>query len=126
MLTLTAQRRDEVAHMTWNEVNLDAGLWIIPKERATNDQAHHPFLAPIAEAPAAPITGGGFDSMPRIFLVALERNAPKLPSRGWEAIDGEQPCATLTTFSIRTLAEVLPHEMFGSPNRGSGSVGFLP
>jgi len=48
LLILTAQRRDEVAHMTWSEVSLDAGLWTIPKERAKNDQAHLVHLTPTA------------------------------------------------------------------------------
>lgn len=48
LLILTAQRRDEVAHMTWSEVDLDAGLWTIPRERAKNDQAHHVHLSSVA------------------------------------------------------------------------------
>jgi integrase len=40
LLTLTAQRRDEVGQMTWREVDIDARLWTIPKERAKNGIAH--------------------------------------------------------------------------------------
>lgn len=40
MLLLTGQRRDEVGSMKWSEVDLDAKLWTIPRERAKNGQAH--------------------------------------------------------------------------------------
>lgn len=40
LLALTAQRRDEVGQMTWREVDLDARIWTIPKERAKNGIAH--------------------------------------------------------------------------------------
>ncbi len=46
LLVLTAQRRDEVAGMRWRELDLDAGLWVIPKERAKNDKAHEVPLSP--------------------------------------------------------------------------------
>ncbi len=48
LLILTAQRRDEVANMTWGEVNLDTGLWIIPSERAKNDKTHYVHLSSLA------------------------------------------------------------------------------
>ena len=40
LLLLTAQRRDEVASMEWAEINLDTGLWTIPREKAKNDHGH--------------------------------------------------------------------------------------
>lgn len=40
LLMITGQRRDEVGQMTWTELDLDAKLWTIPKERAKNSQAH--------------------------------------------------------------------------------------
>lgn len=40
LLALTAQRRDEIGQMAWREVDLDARIWIIPKERAKNGIAH--------------------------------------------------------------------------------------
>jgi integrase len=40
LLMLTGQRRDEVARMTWSEVDLDARLWTLPKERSKNRQPH--------------------------------------------------------------------------------------
>lgn len=48
LLMLTGQRRDEVAEMRWAEVDLEAGLWTIPKERAKNGQAHQVHLSACA------------------------------------------------------------------------------
>src|SRR3954452_21822239 len=48
LLILTAQRRDEVAHMRWSEIDLDAAMWTLPRERAKNDKAHEVPLPPMA------------------------------------------------------------------------------
>jgi integrase len=43
---LTAQRKSEVLEMTWAELDLDGGWWIIPAERAKNNLAHRVPLGP--------------------------------------------------------------------------------
>lgn len=40
LLTLTGQRRDEVGDMAWSELDLDRGLWTIPRERTKNSLPH--------------------------------------------------------------------------------------
>jgi integrase len=45
LLLLTAQRRDEVASMEWSEINLDTGVWSIPREKAKNDHGHNVQLS---------------------------------------------------------------------------------
>jgi integrase len=40
LLMLTGQRRNEVSEMTWGEVDLEARLWTLPKERSKNKQTH--------------------------------------------------------------------------------------
>jgi integrase len=40
LLLLLGQRLNEVAGMVWTEVDLDAGVWTIPAERAKNGLAH--------------------------------------------------------------------------------------
>jgi len=40
LLLLTGQRRNEVAEMAWNEIDLDAGEWVIPSERSKNRRPH--------------------------------------------------------------------------------------
>jgi len=40
LLALTGQRRDEVARMRWDELDLDARLWTLPAERTKNSKPH--------------------------------------------------------------------------------------
>lgn len=40
LLLLTGQRREEVAGMRWSELDLDAALWSLPKERTKNGLRH--------------------------------------------------------------------------------------
>ncbi|AWN35269.1 site-specific integrase [Methylobacterium radiodurans] len=40
LLILTGQRRDEVAEMRWDELDLDARLWRLPPSRTKNKRAH--------------------------------------------------------------------------------------
>lgn len=48
LLILTGQRRDEVAEMRWDELDLDAGLWRLPPARTKNKRAHTVPLAACA------------------------------------------------------------------------------
>ncbi|MGB8899566.1 MAG: tyrosine-type recombinase/integrase [Methylocella sp.] len=48
LLLLTGQRLNEVARMTWNEVDLDKALWTIPSERMKGDAAHEVPLPQMA------------------------------------------------------------------------------
>jgi integrase len=40
LLALTGQRREEVAGLTWEELDLPQRIWTIPKARAKNSKAH--------------------------------------------------------------------------------------
>jgi integrase len=46
LLILTGQRRAEVAELRWDELDLNAGLWIIPSTRSKNHRQHKVPLAP--------------------------------------------------------------------------------
>ena len=72
LLLLTGQRRDEVGRMRWREVDLDAALWTIPKERAKNGQAHAvPLSAPaLAILRALPRIDGGKGSTDYVFTTS--------------------------------------------------------
>ncbi|MBX3537666.1 MAG: tyrosine-type recombinase/integrase [Chelatococcus sp.] len=54
LLLLTGQRRDEVAEMRRSELDLEKGVWIIPRERVKNDRAHE---VPLAKSAIALIEG---------------------------------------------------------------------
>jgi integrase len=45
LLLLTGQRREEVAAMRWDEINLADRVWIIPGARSKNGNEHHVYLS---------------------------------------------------------------------------------
>jgi integrase len=45
---ITAQRRDEVAHMAWPDLNLERRLWTLRRELVKADRAHDVPLSPLA------------------------------------------------------------------------------
>lgn len=56
LLILTGQRRDEVAGIHWEEIDLDAALWRLPANRTKNKRPHEVPLSPqavviLADAP---------------------------------------------------------------------------
>jgi integrase len=70
LLILFGARRNEVSHMTWGEIDLDARLWSLPKERAKNGRAHSVFLSDAALAVLA--------GLPRLgeFTLSVSGAAP--------------------------------------------------
>ncbi|RUR15179.1 site-specific integrase [Legionella sp. km535] len=48
LLILTGARRAEVAKMSWKELNLNNGIWSLPKERTKNGRAHVIYLSDLA------------------------------------------------------------------------------
>lgn len=75
LLILTATRREEVAGMEWRELNLDKGVWTIPKARTKTKKANHVIDLP-------PIALEIIKSAPNTcqFVFSVRRN--KAP-RGW-------------------------------------------
>src|SRR5262245_33905878 len=58
LLALTGQRRDEVARMRWEEIDIENQLWTLPAERTKNNQPHQ---VPLSDAALAVL-----ERMPRI------------------------------------------------------------
>jgi integrase len=48
LLMVTGQRRDEVAHMAWPDLDLERRLWTLPRELVKADRAHDVPLSPLA------------------------------------------------------------------------------
>ena len=48
MLILTGARRNEVAAMQWNELDLENRLWTIPAARTKNGNEHRIYLSDAA------------------------------------------------------------------------------
>ena len=49
LLLLTGQRRDEVARMQWSHLDLEEGLWTLPKQETKADRQHEVPLSPMAQ-----------------------------------------------------------------------------
>ena len=54
LLILTGQRRLEVGHVAWPEINLSSKQWLIPADRTKNKREH---LVPLADGAVEIITG---------------------------------------------------------------------
>jgi integrase len=74
MLILTGQRRDEVARMTWDEVDLGQRLWTLPRERVKNNEAHE---VPLSDAAIAVLT-----ALPHVGAYVFTTNGTS-PSSGY-------------------------------------------
>ena len=48
LLILSGQRRDEVANMRWQDLDLEKGLWTLPREATKGNRSHEVPLAPSA------------------------------------------------------------------------------
>lgn len=48
LLILTGARRGEVAAMRWDEIDLEAGTWVIPAEKTKNGQEHTIYLSELS------------------------------------------------------------------------------
>ena len=66
VLALTGQRRDEVARMSWDEVDLDHRVWTLPATRTKNDKPHIVQLSDLAVAVIA--------AQPRVGGLVFSRN----------------------------------------------------
>ncbi|XIA67810.1 tyrosine-type recombinase/integrase [Bradyrhizobium sp. TZ2] len=90
LLILTGQRRDEVARMAWGEVDLDAQLWTLPKERSKNGRPHDVVLS----APA----------------VAILKSLPQIGDSFVLTTDGKSAASNYSA-SKRKLDKLLPADM---------------
>jgi integrase len=102
LLLLTGQRRDEVAGMTWDEINLESRIWMLPRERTKNDRAHVVHLSALAM--------GIIAAVPRVNESLLFTTTGLAPVSGWgkarrrlAAAMGDPEPLPCTTFADRLL-----------------------
>ena len=125
LLILLGQRRKEIGGMTWAELNLDAGTWTLPKERAKNARAHTLPLMPMALAIIKSVprmasrdhlfgmrSGDGFSNWD-VAKLALDKSS---------GVTGWTPHDLRRTFSTRLHEElnVAPHVVEALLNHFSG------
>jgi integrase len=93
LLALTAQRREEVAQMTWDELDLEKQVWTIPGSRAKNGKPHMVHLSDIVMRviDARPRTGayvfGTGDKPFRNFVHVKPKLDTKAGVSGWRLND---------------------------------------
>ena len=93
---LTGQRRDEVRCMKWSELDLRAGLWILPAARNKAKRDH--------EVPLAPAVVSLLDDLPRLgpYVFALGKDRPYSGQRRLKAIlDRESKVTGWTLHDLR-------------------------
>jgi integrase len=65
LVILTATRTSEVLNATWEEFDLDAGLWVIPKERMKGFREHR---VPLSDAAMAVLTKAQAESTDGVYV----------------------------------------------------------
>jgi integrase len=124
LLALTAQRREEVAGMSWGEIDIDRALWTIPKERAKNGLAHEVPLSGPALAILATIPRTG----PLLFSTT-GKTAVSGFSRAKARFDSRSGVSDWTVHDLRRTATtgmaqlgIPPHVADKVLNHKSGSI----
>lgn len=134
LLLLTGARRDEVAGMTEDEIDLDAKTWTIPKERAKNKKAH---VVPLSDTAVAVI-----EALPKIVgqdgllftmtgvtpISGFSKARNALHAKMFELADGEEIPHWVFHDLRRTAAsgmaklKVAPHVIEAVLNHQSGTI----
>jgi integrase len=88
LLALTGQRRNEVAEMQWSELDFEARLWTLPRERVKTGEAHQVPLsrAAIATLKSIPRIGEG-----RFVLTTTGKTPSNGHSKGKRRLDALLP-----------------------------------
>ena len=122
LLLLTAQRRDEVASMEWSEINLDTGLWTIPREKAKNDHGHDVQLS--MEALAI------IKALPRVAGPYVFSTNGKTPvsgfSRAKERLDASMLVALKEAAAEATLDPWILHDLRRTATTGMAGLRIPP
>ncbi len=94
VLLLTGGRRDEVAEMQVNEIDLDAGIWTLPAHRSKNGRAHRiPLAAPVVEIIREAISGRPGDAKDCEFVFTTNG---RTPMSGWSQLKAKLAAAIAT------------------------------
>jgi integrase len=99
LMLLTGQRRNEVAGMTWTEIDLDKKLWTLPARRTKNGREH---VVPLSAEAMSII-----DAQPRVSEFVFTANGKK-PISGYQrakkALEGRMGASDWTLHDLRRTA----------------------
>ena len=108
LLALTGQRRDEVAGMTWKEVDAERRLWTLPPGRTKSNRPHE---VPLSDAAIAVL-----ESLPRIageYVLTTNGTSPASGySKGKRRLDALLP-PTMPEFRLHDLRRTVASGMAG-------------
>jgi len=126
LLLATAQRRAETAAMRWDEIDLEAGTWVIPAENAKNGKPH---VVPLSDFAVRVLKDmPRFANSPYVFTTtrespisgftkALKRVSEASETTGWRFHDLRRTAA-----SGMARAGVAPHVVEKVLNHISGTI----
>jgi integrase len=77
-LILTAQRRDEVSSMRWEDLDLEARVWTLPREVTKGDRSH--------EVPLSPAVIEVLSALPRTGAYVFSSTRGERPISGYSKI----------------------------------------
>ncbi len=116
LLLLTGQRREEVAGMTWKELDLAGKVWTIPATRTKNGGAHSVPLSPaalkIVEAlPKIGKAGFLFTTTGDTHVTGYSRSKARLDAKMLEIVREADAEATLTPWTLHDLRRTMASGM---------------
>jgi integrase len=111
LLFLTGERRTEVAGMEWSEVDLEAGVWNIPKGRTKNNRPH--------DVPLSTQMITLLESLPKlhdrfVFPSRGRKEAEKIASGFSKAKTRLDKLSEVTDWRLHDLRRTLATEMAGT------------
>lgn len=139
LILLTLLRKSELVQGTWGEVNFEAGIWAIPKERMKARRPHNVYLSrqaieilialkscagssryilPSRHNPAAHIAPGSLNRLTQ--SIALKAKSKKLPLEDFTLHDLRRTGSTILNevgFNSDWIEKCLAHEQ-GHSSRG--------
>jgi integrase len=122
LLLLTAQRRDEVASMEWSEIDLETGIWTIPRHKAKNDNGHEVQLSAAALAIIR--------DLPRVDGPYLFSTNGKTPvsgfSRAKERLDASMRAVLNEVSAEAQLDPWILHDLRRTATTGMAALRVLP
>ena len=116
VLLLTGQRREEVAAMTWAELDLDKALWSLPAARTKNRQAHD---VPLSESVLRILRGRKSEG--RKYVFGLRRGPFSGFSKAKPTLDARLAKETATAWPAWVL-----HDIRRSTVTGMVEIGIAP
>jgi integrase len=112
MLLLTGQRRQEVAGMTWFEIDENTRLWTIPKERTKNGRTHYLPLVMQARDLLCELRARYDITSKGYVFTTTDRTPVSGFARAKQIID--RRCPGVTNWRIHDLRRTVATEMAGA------------